>query len=146
MIKKFIFLTILLICFAINFFSFKNLRAEYYFKRQMYYDESLITYKYVDSIFPLFPNVSSVGSPVDLIKATAALKDGDYNLGIDHLNKSRRINPYTHVADVIMAKYYLSQNNLYEAKYYATEAFKNWPKNEQHFSVYNNVLAELKDT
>jgi len=146
MIRYFLIFILLLLTLCSNFYSFKNLRAEYHFKRKMYYNEESISYKYVDSIFPSFPNVSSVGSPIDLIKATAALKEGNISLGIDHLNKSRIINPYTHVADVIMAKYYLSIGNLYEAKYYATEAFKNWPKNEQHFSIYNQVLTELKDT
>lgn len=105
-----------------------------------------LTYDYTQDLFPSFPNISAVATPIDIFKASMALREGKVQKGFDHLDKAKQINTYTHVADLVLAEFFLANNSLEDAKKYGALAFKGWPKNEKHFSVYNDILVKQRDT
>lgn len=147
--NKIAFLSLLILVFftlSINYLTFKNLQAEYIFRSMLEVQDPKLNYEYANDLFPSFPNVSAVATPIDIFKASLALREGNFQLGFDHLNEARKINTYTHVADLVLAEFFLSNNKLEDARKYGALAFKGWPKNDKHFSVYNDILVKQRDT
>lgn len=131
---------------VVNFSSFKNLQAEYIFRSMLEAQDPKLTYDYTQELFPSFPNISAVATPIDIFKASMALREGNVQKGFDHLDKAKKINTYTHVADLVLAEFFLANNLLEDARKYGAMAFKGWPKNDKHFSVYNDILVKQRDT
>ena len=46
----------------------------------------------------------------------------------------------------MMAKYYISQKSYDSAYFYSKKAFYGWPKNIEHYKMFNNLLVRRKDT
>lgn len=139
-------LLIIFITGIINYFVFKTHQAELVFKSRISSSDESITYDEINAIFPTYPNISAVGTPVDVFKATLALRENKIITALDHLDKARKINPHTHVSDVVLGEFYLGIGVLDSAEYYAKKGFYGWPKNLKHYEVYNQVLTAKKDT
>ena len=97
------------------------------------------------SKIPLLPNVGVTTIP---IKSTQAL----YKLlltnqsATDMLIEGSKANPYISYSEYVLATYFLKFKMVDSAEVYAKKAFYNWPKNLNHYKLYNQILEAQKDT
>ena len=97
------------------------------------------------SKIPLLPNVGVTTIP---IKSTQAL----YKLlltnqsATDMLIEGSKANPYISYSEYVLATYFLKFKMVDSAEAYAKKAFYNWPKNLNHYKLYNQILEAQKDT
>ena len=142
MVRFFYFLLVIFF-FACTLLTFNSLVAQRVIAED---SNELLSYKYVDSILPFFPNLGLSSTPIDMHRAIYSIKEGDYELAKDLIKSSNKINPYTFVGEYLYARLYLAEGKLDSALYYSFRSFYKWPKNPQHYKTYNEVLVKIKDS
>lgn len=95
---------------------------------------------------PEIPNIGITTLPIISQKAKYYIFKGDYANGIEMLEKGAKINPHIYYSDYLLGSYYLQLNQLDSAYIHAKKALYGWPKNIEHYKLYNQVLEAKKDT
>ena len=95
---------------------------------------------------PSIPNISVTGIPIAALQANYFLNEGKYPQALKLLNKATTVNRYLYFSDFMMAKFNMMQKNYDSAYFYSKKAFFGWPKNIEHYKMYNNLLVRRKDT
>jgi len=95
---------------------------------------------------PEIPNIGITTLPIISQKAKYYVFKGDYANGIDMLEKGAKINPHIYYSDYLLGSYYLQLDQLDSAYVHAKKALYGWPKNIEHYKLYNQVLEAKKDT
>lgn len=148
--NKILFFVILLFLVSLTSISFKLVQSAH-IQTVLLYDfnngeEYFRSDKYKNKLDENFPTITFTSLPIKYLKAR-------YLLGYDStstvkalLYKAIKDNPYIKAPEVMLAKYYLTLNELDSALYYSKNAFKGIPNNNAHRNTYFKVLARLKDS
>lgn len=143
--KNYFLILISFFLLYINFLVFQSYRAELMFRSFMK-SGSTYTYDQTVKLFPFFPNISSVAIPIDFYKAIVALREGKFYTGLDHIDLANKVNSTTQVANALKGEFFLQLGFPDSASVYLKKAFQGWPKNLNHYNLYNKSLAQLGDT
>ena len=109
--------------------------------------ESNIPYEEIDDLFYPIPNLSATTIPLNCFKAIYYLKFNDIPSALEVLDESKsKLNPYIHYDDFIKAKIYHQISLTDSAYFYSKKAFYGWPKNLEHYKLFNEILIKKKDT
>ena len=95
---------------------------------------------------PSYPNISVTGIPIAALQANYFLNERKYSEALKLLYKATDVNRYLYFSDFMMAKFHIATQNYDSAYFYSKKAFFGWPKNIEHYKMYNNLLVRRKDT
>jgi len=95
---------------------------------------------------PFFPNISITTLPIESMKAKYYIYNGELAEGIKLLKQGASVNPYIFYSDYLLAHYYLEMKNTDSAYYHSKKALYGWPKNIDHYKLFNKILEIKKDT
>ena len=104
-----------------------------------------LSQKDLDEI-PTIPNISITTIPIKSLISKYYIVKGDLNNGLRFLKDSEDINPYIHYDDYLLGLYFLNLKEIDSAYFYTKKAFFGWPKNIEHYKLFNQVLSIQKDT
>jgi len=97
------------------------------------------------SKIPFIPNIGITTLPIKALIAPYIISENPqkaYRL----LKEASEANPYIFYSEYLLASYFLQVKMYDSSYYYANKAFYNWPKNLDHYKLYNKVLEVQKDT
>lgn len=144
---RFLLLSSLFVIIFIASFNFISFRSQSFVISDINNDVTSLDYEEIDNLFILFPNLSATTIPLNIFKAIYYLKYNDTDSALSILDEPlSQINPYIHYNDFVKAKIYYHLEIFDSAFYYSKKAFYGWPKNLEHYSLYNEVLVKNKDT
>ena len=95
---------------------------------------------------PSMPNVSITSVPIKSMLSKYFIQKGDLREGYDLITTSKSLNPYIHYSEFLLGMFHLSTKNIDSALFYSKKAFYSWPRNIEHYKLYNQVLSIKKDT
>ena len=97
--------------------------------------------------FPLIPDITNTTIPINAILAKYYLRDiNTVSKGIELIKLSSKANPHIYYSEYLLAIYYLNVKLIDSAYFYSKNALYGWPKNLDHFKLFNRVLEIKKDT
>ena len=97
--------------------------------------------------FPLIPNISTTTIPIETILAKYYFTElSTIPKAIELIKTSSSVNPYIHYGDYILSIYYLNAKQIDSAYLYSKSALYGWPKNLDHYRLFNRILEIKKDT
>ena len=102
--------------------------------------------KFKNKLDENFPNITFTTLPIKYLKARYLLGNDSLSIVKELLYKAMKDNPYIKAPEAMLARYYLSENELDSALYYSKNAFNGIANNNAHRNVYFKVLARLKDS
>ena len=142
---RFLFLAFLIISFIVSFLVFDSMKKQYVAVNDMASDKVSFT---SDSFtyFSYIPNVSTTTIPLTNYIGYYLWKENRINEALEFFRKSNRINPHIHFSDYMLAQVYFSRKSLDSAQFYAKKAFYGWPKKIEHYTLYNDILVQQRDT
>ena len=144
--------------FIIAFLSFLNLYISYLcfisFRMQTRIDADFskeqisIAYDEIDALFPIIPNISVSTIPLDSYKAYYYFRYGNNRKALSILSKIEKdnLNPYLFYVEYLKSLIFISSKQNDSALIYAEKAFYGWPKNINHYKLYNRLLVSSADT
>ena len=128
----------------ILFSTFISFRYQYLINIDIRNKTKTLSEDDVDRI-PSIPNVGVTTLPISSLKAPYIIKSNQ-NRAYKLLKNGSNENPYIYYSEYILATYFLQLKMFDSANFYAQNAFYNWPKNLDHYKLYNQTLIALKDT
>ena len=137
-----IFSLVIIYFFSLTFISFR-------FQTKLRNDYSTGDYKLgLENIqdVPLFPNITVTSIPIKAIIANYYFVYGSPKEAVKYIDESSKINPHIFFPEFLKAKYFFNNAEFDSAHYYAKKAFYGWPKNIEHYKLYNKTLEQRKDT
>ena len=143
--KSFLLIVLSIITLFFNFYVFQSYRAELKFRSTLK-EGSVLTYEETVKLFPFFPNISSVAIPIDFYKAIIAFREAKITEAFNHIDLANSVNSTTQVANALKGEFLLSLGFADSAVTYLKKAFVGWPKNLNHYDMYNKALARIGDT
>lgn len=99
----------------------------------------------IESFIPPVPNITVTTIPMDAIKARYYFHYKKYDKALEHLEISKKQNPYLMYPELLISQVNLAKGNILESKTYAKKAFFNLPNNNLHTSHYLQLLIETGD-
>jgi len=141
--RFFSFLFITVSCYIL-YLTFISFRYQYIINNDIKSQNKSLTFDQVSNI-PSIPNVGITTLPISALKAPYIISS-DTKLAYDLLKSGNKENPYIFYSEYILSNYFLQLKMFDSAKFYAKKAFYNWPKNLDHYKLYNKTLIAKKDT
>ena len=131
--------------FYLSYLNFKSMVAHMKIKDDIYAAQPSLTYLDIDEILPKYPNITNNTFPVDSYRAYYYYLGNLTTKANELLKESYKINPHLYFSEHLLSRFYMMENNLDSAYYYANKAFYGWPKTFKHYEVYNDVLILKND-
>lgn len=144
LLVKFLFISLSVFTVFISYSVFKSFRIQWIVIQEDFNTPSFSSEEVED--FPLIPNINTTTIPIEAIQARYHFIDGNFNKAISLLSKASKVNPYIFYNEYLLATYYFKSKQLDSAYYYSKKALYGWPKNINHYTLFNQVLAAKKDT
>lgn len=141
--KLFLLLVQLCVCYTL-YLTFISFRYQYTIINDTKTSELSFSVEEIDKM-PSIPNVGVTTLPVSALKAPYYIKS-DNKKAYYLLKNGYKENPYINYSEFLLGAYHLEVKALDSAKFYAAKAFYNWPKNLDHYKLYNKTLVATKDT
>ena len=143
----FIFLGLIIISPSIymSYAVFKSLKAQMTILQDFNSNKYNIPLNQIESFIPTIPNITVTTIPMDAIKARYYFHYNKYDKALEHLEISRKQNPYLMYPELLISQVNLAKGNILESKTYAKKAFFNLPNNNLHSSHYLQLLIETGD-
>lgn len=142
---NFLFLTAAFLCLIITANVFISFRHQYNIREDILEKKTSYTADEIMNI-PSIPNIGVTGIPIAALQANYFFSEARFNEAVKLLNEATLVNRYLHFSDFMMAKYFMSQKSYDSVYYYSKKAFYGWPKNIEHYKMFNNILVRRKDT
>ena len=124
---------------------FKSLKAQMTILQDFNSNKYNIPLNQIESFIPTIPNITVTTIPMDAIKARYYFHYNKYDKALEHLEISRKQNPYLMYPELLISQVNLAKGNILESKTYAKKAFFNLPNNNLHSSHYLQLLIETGD-
>ena len=140
-----VLLLVNILCIYVLYNTFISFRYQLIMKKDSINKTFSLSLEEVESI-PAFPNIGVTTLPITSIASKYYMYRGDFKTGLNLLNEGTNINPHIHYSDYLLALYYLDLKLIDSAKVHAQKALYGWPKNIDHYNLYNNTLVATKDT
>ena len=140
--RFFSFLLIIGSCYIL-YLTFISFRYQYIINKDIRSQTKSLTFDQVSKI-PSIPNVGITTLPISALKAPYII-NSDNQLAYELLKSGNKENPYIFYSEYILSTYFLQLKMFDSAKFYAKKAFYNWPKNLDHYKLYNKTLIAKKD-
>ena len=138
---SFLFISFSVYILSLTFISF---RYQYLINNDIRNKTKTLSIDQLNRI-PSIPNVGITTLPISALKAPYIISSNQKS-AYDLLKSGSKDNPYIYYSEYILATYFLQLKMFDSAKYYAKKAFFNWPKNLDHYKLYNQTLISFKDT
>lgn len=146
--KFLIAIVILISCFTtyLSYCVFQALKLQNDITADSQSSKDLLTSTEIKQRMPTYPNVLTNSEPFVEILGIYLLNEKKYDEAHKYLNQAHKINQYNGRVEWykhIMAK---ENNKKDSAYYYAKQAFKIRPRNDQYFKTVLFIAADFKDT
>ena len=138
---SFLFISFSVYILSLTFISF---RYQYLINNDIRNKTKTLSIDQLNRI-PSIPNVGITTLPISTLKAPYIISSNQKE-AYDLLKSGTKDNPYIYYSEYILSTYFLQLKMFDSANYYAQKAFYNWPKNLDHYKLYNQTLIALKDT
>ncbi len=129
----------------IHIISYKSLTQQ----GRLLYEFNNAQYKYtieeLDEIDHNFPNLTETAMPIKAMKARYYYLNGKTEIAHKMALLGSRDNPKIHFGDNLKSVFFLQENKIDSAYYYAKLAFDGLPNNMPHYDMYMRTLAFKKD-
>ena len=99
----------------------------------------------VESI-PSFPNIGVTTLPIKSQIAKYYMYNGEYPKAKELLKLGSSVNPHIFYSDFLLGRFFLDAKNIDSAYYHSKKALYGWPKNIDHYKLFNKILEIKKDT
>ena len=146
--KLILSITLLLInvfCVYVLLYTFISFKYQLILREDSRNKKFSLTKEQVESI-PSFPNIGITTLPIKSQLAKYYMYNGDLSKGLELLKEGTKVNPYIFYRDFLLAAYYLELKQVDSAYVHAKKALYGWPKNIDHYKLFNKILAIKKDT
>ena len=130
---------------TIHIISYKSLTQQ---GRLLYeFNNAQYTYKReeLDKISHDFPNLTETAMPIKAMKARYYYLAGKKQEAHEMALKGVKDNPKIHFGNNLKATFFLQENKIDSAYYYAKKAFDGLPNNMPHYDLYMRTLAFKRD-
>tara|TARA_B100001057_G_scaffold500673_1_gene617056 strand:- start:3506 stop:5845 length:2340 start_codon:yes stop_codon:yes gene_type:complete len=130
---------------VIHIISFKSLRQQ---GRLLYeFNNAQYTYKReeLDKISHDFPNLTETAMPIKAMKARYYYLSGNKEEAHKMASLGSKDNPKIHFGDNLKAQFFLQENKIDSAYFYAKRAFNGLPNNMPHYDIYMRTLAYRRE-
>ena len=144
-ILKFFLIVSSLFSIYILYNTFISFRYQLLLRQDSNNQKFSLSFEDLESI-PELPNIGITTLPIISQKAKYYVFKGDFANGIEMLEKGAKINPHIYYSDYLLGSYYLQLDQLDSAYIHAKKALYGWPKNIEHYKLYNQVLEAKRDT
>ena len=141
--KLFLLLVQFCVCYIL-YLTFISFRYQYRIINDTKTSELSFSIDEIEKM-PSIPNVGVTTLPVSALKAPYYIKS-DNKRAYKLLKNGYNENPYINYSEYLLATYHFQVKAFDSAKFYAAKAFYNWPKNLDHYKLYNKTLVATKDT
>tara|TARA_B100002019_G_scaffold277200_1_gene276771 strand:- start:178 stop:1176 length:999 start_codon:yes stop_codon:yes gene_type:complete len=135
---------VLLLSTFINFKVYKSFIQQNGLVYEFNANQTRIPLDAVKTFIDDIPNITGTTLPIKMLKARYYLKNSQYEKSLELLHKSKKVNPFLGINDVLIAEYHYNKSNLDSAFYYSKKAFEALPRNDIHSKIYFLILAKLK--
>ena len=129
----------------IHIISFKSLKQQ----GRLLYEFNNANYTYtrdeLDQISHDFPNLTETAMPIKAMKARYYWLAGNKEEAHEMASKGIKDNPKIHFGDNLKSIFFLEENKIDSAYYYAKKAFDGLPNNMPHYDMYMRTLAFKRD-
>jgi len=122
-----------------------SFRFQYIFQSDSYNKEFTFRSDELQSV-PSIPNIGISTIPLDAFKANYYFYEGNIREANMLLDKATEANPYIYFSEFTKARYFMYVKNFDSAYVYAKKSFYGWPKNIEHYKLFNETLVQRKDT
>ncbi len=145
--KVFLFFSFLILIpfITVHIISFKSLTQQ----GRLLYEFNNAKYTYsideLDKISHTFPNLTETAMPIKAMKARYYYLAGKKEEAHDMARRGNNDNPKIHFGDNLKATFFLQENQIDSAYYYAKKAFDGLPNNMPHYDIYMRTLAFKRD-
>lgn len=126
------------------YLTFISFRYQYIINADIRNQTRSLTADQIEDI-PNIPNVGVTTLPMSSLKAPYVINSNQQK-AYDLLKLGNKENPYIFYSEYILSTYFMQLKMFDSAKFYAKKAFYNWPKNLDHYKIYNKTLIATKDT
>lgn len=126
------------------YLTFISFRYQYIINSDIRNQTRTLTPDQVEDI-PYIPNVGVTTLPISSLKAPYVINSNQQE-AYDLLKSGNNENPYIFYSEYILSTYFMQLKMFDSARFYAKKAFYNWPKNLDHYKMYNKTLIASKDT
>ena len=135
---------VLLLSTFINFKVYKSFIQQNGLVYEFNANQTRIPLDAVKTFIDDIPNITGTTLPIKMLKARYYLKNSQYEKSLELLQKSKKVNPFLGINDVLIAEYHYNKSNLDSAFYYSKKDFEDLPRNDIHSKIYFLILAKLK--
>lgn len=142
---KVILIIINVFCMYVLYNTFISFKYQLILREDSRNKKFSLTKEQVESI-PSFPNIGITTLPIKSQLAKYYMYNGEFFKGLELLKQGTKINPYIYYSDYLLAAYYLELKQVDSAYTHAKRALYGWPKNIDHYKLFNKILAIKKDT
>ena len=126
------------------YLTFISFRYQYIINADIRNQTRSLTADQIEDI-PNIPNVGVTTLPMSSLKAPYVINSNQQK-AYDLLKLGNKENPYIFYSEYILSTYFMQLKMFDSARFYAKKAFYNWPKNLDHYKIYNKTLIATKDT
>ena len=130
---------------TIHIISYKSLTQQ----GRLLYEFNNAQYTYtraeLDKISHDFPNLTETAMPIKAMKARYYYLAGNKQEAHEMALKGVKDNPKIHFGNNLKATFFLEENKIDSAYYYAKKAFDGLPNNMPHYDLYMRTLAFKRD-
>ena len=130
---------------AISYLVFNSFNFQRKIQNDTSTSESSIDADDINDLF-LIPNITITTIPIESLLAKYYIQNKNFNKAISMLKNGSKVNPYIHYSDYLLATYFLNSKQIDSAYHYSKKALYGWPKNLDHYGLYNKILSIKKDT
>ena len=141
----YLFIVLNILCIYVLYNTFISFKYQLILREDSRNKVFTLTQEQAES-FPIFPNISITTLPIISQLAKYYLNSGQFSKGIQMLNEGAKINPHIYYSDYILGVYYLEIKQIDSAYSHAKKALYGWPKNIDHYNLFNKILSIRKDT
>lgn len=132
-------------CVYVLFNTFKSFKYQLILRQDSRNKTFSLSKDEVES-FPSFPNIGITTLPIKSQLAKYYIYNGELSKGLELLKEGADINPHIYYSDYLLAAYFLEMKQVDSAYNHAKKALYGWPKNIDHYKLFNKILSIKKDT
>jgi len=140
-----LFFILSIFCLYISYNVFISFRYQYIIREDILGQKTSFSAEEILKLPPI-PNIGVTGIPIASLQANYFFGEAKFEKALDLLDQGTKTNKYLHFSDFMRAKYYMSQKKYDSVYFYSKRAFYGWPKNIEHYKIFNNILVRRKDT
>lgn len=146
-VKIFVLVIIALIVTPIHYINFKSLQEQVflYVDFNNYQSNLRTPLEMVAKFRDEFPTLTNVAMPIKLAKANYYIQNKQYEKALELIEEGIKDNPFMFLGEFQKAKIFYQLKNYEKAKIFGKIAFDSLPNNSAHTTMYQMILAELKE-